>query len=283
MNKKVIAIIVIVAALVTVCCAYLGSQPDNEDDSLILLSSEDNIKEGLRIEIESQGSVKQVRNFYVDDVSEGIATLAVSNRTLSESEVIPWYYAPGFYLFDYTDESQIPDGVTVLDFGNVYVIDGSYSDDEESWDFDKLTIVYDGVDVTSIKGILGYTYSVKTDDSDLIEVSVNEFSTVDDIVTVAQKVTLIGEVKIPVDEVFDSVLLPFDEYIFVDADYTVTDAKLGGLDVQVYIANGGSDYYQYKNFMAYVYDGHFIKVTGMTIVDGVEKDNYLVIKVFMDI
>lgn len=204
------------------------------------------------------------------------------NVPLDEEQANFDSYLPSGALieFDYTDEDDIPETVTVDVSGDIYKITGSYeyeySEEYKLITTYNLTVAFDGLEVTAVNGTLeGKLVS----DYGMID-SKLDLETVDGAIEGKSSMTQNGTVDCDILEFYYEAFLIYNELDYYDATITSKEGKYCGVDVTIYTVNGPVDEYEYKNVKIYVYHGSYIlHEEGKVAYDGADYGVTLTTKI----
>ena len=167
MNSKILFIVVAAAVIVVAAAAFLALGGGSGSD-YTLLDSDENIQKGMTIETTwGMGGGKADAEYAVQSVTDGAVVFSIDS-VMKDVLLRPDHkdfdsYAPGIeskFGFDYTDEEDFPDGVSVKVSGNDYRIVGKY--ETEYYGLYPITVTcdmavtYDGEDVTAVNGTMRY-------------------------------------------------------------------------------------------------------------------------------
>jgi len=273
MNAKVVILLVIAIAAIGGGVYFFMWTSSNSTD-YTLFDSDDNIKEGLTIDIEmkdhgSKSSLKTV----VDSVKDGKVNSTI--KTSIDGLALKEYTMDNFhdtfikeFGFDFADGGH-PEDVEIEHDGDTFKITGSTVYNHEKYTF-NLRIVYINDKVTSVEG----TFDAEPDYADMKDTVT--FSTVLGTLkaTFSEKGTVNDEIAL---NKFFNGISPFDPDDFPDAE--VTDGKLGNVNVKIYTVDGTYGSIDYIDVNMYVYNGHLLKQEGKIVDDGKEYETYLLLKI----
>ena len=274
MNAKVVILLVIAVAAIGGGVYFFMWNSSNSTD-YTLFDSDDNIKEGLTIEIDvkdhggslySKKIVDSVKDGRVNDTTTSkIKGMPLSNYSMDD--FMPDDFA-NEYGFDYTS-GELPETVTVEKEGDKYVIKGYVSVKTVKSSFD-ISIVYKNEKVTSVEGTID-----EEPEYEDVKATIT-FSTV--LGTLKASYSQTGTLKndTAVDDFFDRISI-FDAERYKDAK--VTDGKLGNVNVKIYTVDGTYGGIDYIDVNMYVYNGHLLKQEGKIVDDGQEYQTYLLLKI----
>lgn len=265
----IIAVVAIVAIGGGVAAfLMLGNGSDSNDSDYTLLDSNDNIKKGLTIELTGKYSGGSMEGKYVvDSVSGGKVgyseKMVMTDAPLGDSITLANFY-PDKFIFDYTDESDIPEGIEVKHDGDTYKITGeqketSFGKSTRTYD---LSIKYADGEVTAVNGSMGM---IQKDGSSIYEMKY-KFKMSGDKLKVTGDTRQEGKHECDVDEYFDRAMTDFDMDDYKEAQITSKDGKYGGVDVKIYTVNGTVDNYEYKDVKIYVYKDYVLKQEGKIVI-----------------
>ena len=279
----IIAVVAIVAIGGGVAAfLMLGNGSDSNDSDYTLLDSNDNIKKGLTIELTGKYSGGSMESKYVvDSVSGGkvgYSEKAVAKNVPAGSTITLANFYPDKFSFDYTDESDIPEGVEVKHDGDTYKITGEQKDTsygERTVVFD-LSIKYADDEVTAVNGSMEM---IQKDGSSIYEMKYKfEMS--------GDKLKVTGDTKqedtdeCDVDDYYSRAMTDFDMDDYKGAQVTSKDGKYGGVDVKIYTVNGTVDNYEYKDVKIYVYKDYVLKQEGKIVMGDETYDATMTTKVY---
>ncbi len=267
MNNKTIAILAIIVVIAAGgCVAYFILANDSHETDYTLLDSEHNIKKGLTLKftIEEPQS-HTVETYVVDSVTNGMVNLHYTGESTDSDEKELSAYLPSNFYFDYTDKTEIPEGITVTKTGDDYEIAGmSYrfnydliQNTKETYD---LQIIYDGTAVTKVEGskVLEILYQDSDSPTETIKW---EYSTIDSKVFVSGKTNVLFSDQTDVSDFYS--ILKYDAQTY-ESIAVESEEKYGNVTVKVYTLNGtASNYWEYENYKFYVYNGYVIKEIGL--------------------
>ena len=267
MNNKTIAILAIIVVIAAGgCVAYFILANDSHETDYTLLDSEDKIKKGLTLKSTiEEPQCHTVETWVVDSVTNGMVNLHYTGESTGSEEKELNTYLPSKFYFDYTDKTEIPEGITVTKTGNDYEITGmSYKFNIDLFQPTKETynlhIIYDGTAVTKVDGskILEILYQDSDSHTETIKW---EYSTIDSKVVVSDKTNVLFSDQTDVSDFYSSLKYDAQTYESIAVE---SEEKYGNVTVKVYTLNGtASNYWEYENYKFYVYNGYVIKEIGL--------------------
>lgn len=272
--------VAVIAVVVCLGFNYLTNyEVDNTEDYTLLASSD--LNEGLTIELVAGGHTEMEKTTVVTKVSGSDVTLSIDAEESYMTSFSLYYFSPGVYLpIDYTDPSAIPEGVTVFVEGDLYIIDGSFEQRPgQIFAFNDLWITYDGDEVLDVDGSYQLKVEVDRAGTQVHMVTTEEVWTEDGEAQVKVTAAMEATGTVDKDVALATALEVFDEDIYYDCSKKVTNGKLGGLNVKIYTLNGEN----YRDYKLYVYNGYVLKAKGTIVYDGIEYEQYLDTKVYMQL
>jgi len=279
----IIAVVAIVAIGGGVAAfLMLGNGSDSNDSDYTLLDSNDNIKKGLTIEHTGKYSGGDMeRKYVVDSVSGGkvgYSEKAVAKNVPAGSTITLANFYPDKFSFDYTDESDIPEGVEVKHDGDTYKITGEQKDTS----YGERTVVYDlsikyaDDEVTAVNGSMEM---IQKNGSSIYEMKY-KFTMSGDKLKVTGDTKQEDKDECDVDDYYSRAMTNFDMDDYKGAQVTSKDGKYGGVDVKIYTVNGTVDNYEYKDVKIYVYKDYVLKQEGKIVMGDETYDATMTTKVY---
>ncbi|MBO5547855.1 MAG: hypothetical protein J5920_03750 [Candidatus Methanomethylophilaceae archaeon] len=272
--------VAVIAVVVCLGFNYLTNyEVDNTEDYTLLASSD--LNEGLTIELVAGGHTEMEKTTVVTKVSGSDVTVNIDAEESYMTSFSLYYFSPDVYLpIDYTDPSAIPEGVTVYVEGDLYIIDGSFEQRPgQIFAFNDLWITYDGDEVLDVDGSYQLKVEVDRAGTQVHMVTTEEVWTEDGEAQVKVTAAMEATGTVDKDVALATALEVFDEDIYHDCSKKVTNGKLGGLNVKIYTLNGEN----YRDYKLYVYNGYVLKAKGTIVYDGIEYEQYLDTKVYMQL
>ncbi len=275
MNTKLVAllaVIVVVAAGVGVAYCVLNNNDNNKDSEPTpdykLLDNNNNIKKGLTFKIVNKtGEKTEVTKTTVTAVKDGYAyytEVKSFDKITDDSMKLAMFLPDSSAFFDYTKGSK--EGVTVVQNGNEYTINGTISDDESGIKstMKDLKITYDGTDVTQVSG--GFKSTINASEVGFyIEYDVT-LETKDNALLLTGTMTTKDSCE--VSSFFEDVILSWSDSNVKDITTPEGTVKYGNVEANAYKINGsGDDGVKYENVKVYVYKGFILFSEGK--IDGV--------------
>ncbi|MBQ7702680.1 MAG: hypothetical protein IJT54_09830 [Candidatus Methanomethylophilaceae archaeon] len=297
MNKSDILIIVCIAAVLMMAVAFfVVPAPNNgnvDHGDLTILDSDENIVQGLTLTYHIKDSNGRGHAYAKTVVTEVIGDDVKFINTYkgewnNESDIELSSFSRSAFPFDYTDSSEIPEGVTVKAEGDRYRINGVFTEkfepDYKKYTFRNLIITLDGTDtVKSVSGqvIDEYTFTIDDEDYEIIT-DTYTYKTKDSELYADWDFEGSAHYVVTKDDFFDeSVIYPFSPDEFEGATITESTEKLGNLDIKVYTVNGevrtGELTEKYEDYKLYVYEGYIISVSGK--IDGDDWRSDITVKI----
>ena len=185
MNKSTLVIIVCVAAILIAAGAFFAMSAQNngsvDHGDLTILDSDENIIQGLTLTYsinDSDGKGNADAKTVVTEVTGDDVKFinTYKGKWNNDTSVELKSFSKSEFYFDYTDSSDIPEGITVKTEGDSYIINGVYI--EESWSGNTkytckdLTIILDSTEaVISVSGQITDEYTYKIDDENYEEMT----------------------------------------------------------------------------------------------------------------
>ena len=273
MNAKVVILLVIAVAAIGGGVYFFMWTSSNSTD-YTLFDSDDNVKEGLTIEIEMKdhGVTANHKNV-VNSVKDGRVYSTITTKT--DGMPVKSITMDNFHNlfieefgFDFASGGH-PGDVTIKQNEDIYEITGSTVNNHSKYTFD-LKVVYKDDKVISVEGTIGNEPDY-ADEKETIT-----FNTVLGTLkaSMSKKETTTDDVAL---DRFLTYISPFDPDKFPDAE--VSDGKLGNVNVKIYTVDGTYDGIDYIDVNMYVYNGHLLKQEGKIIDDGQEYQTYLLLKI----
>ena len=297
MNKSTMLIIVCAAVILIAVGVFFAMSNQNngcvDHGDLTLLDSDEKIVKGLTLTYEikdSNGKGKADAKTVVTEVSGNDVKFinTYKGKWNNETSIELKSFSKSEFYFDYTDSSDIPEGITVKKEGDSYIINGVYI--EESWsDYTKytckdLTITVDSTDaVKSVSGQITDEYTYKLDDENYEEVTdVYSYRTKDSVLYADWEFEATSHYEIAKDRFFEeSVIYTFSRDDYKGATITESSEKLGDLDIKVYTVNGevhtGELTEKYEDYKVSVYGKYIISVSGK--IDGDKWRSDITVKI----
>ena len=286
MNKSGILIIVSIAAVLTLVGAIMAMPAQNngtaEHGDLTILDSDENIVQGLTLTYkieDSNGKGSADAKTVVTEVTGNDVKFVntYNGRWNNETDIGLESFSKSETLFDYTDSSEIPEGVTVKKEGDSYIINGGYTEeygiDYTKYTFKDLIITLDATEaVKSVSGQMTDEYTYTIDDGNYEEFTdVYTYRTENSVLYADWEFEGSAHCDITKDGFFEeSVIYAFSPDDYQGAAITESSGKLGGLVVKVYTVNGEVDTggltEKYENYKIYVYGKYIISASGK--IDG---------------
>ena len=260
MSSKLSVLIVIVVVAAAAVGAYFFLKGPNSDYTL--LDSNDNIKPGMTIIEDMKSSEMNMHSeCVVEEITDGTVkykeTMSMDgpvNRTLYD-------YAPDQYDFDYTDNDDIPSGITVTKDGNKYSISGTAketyggSSSESTY---NMTIEWNGTNVISVNGTEKTVYKSELSES----TSETSVKTVNGAVSGTGKMTGWAKESNTVESFYGYAVDKYNASAFSGCTITDSTGKVGNVDATIHTVNGTHDDYTYSDFKVYEYKGYMLKAEG---------------------
>ena len=166
------------------------------------------------------------------------------------------YYAPnaGEFQFDYTDPSEIPEGLTVTQVGEVYTFSGTLN----GTTYDSLAVAYDGTNVTSVSGVI----DISSDFGDYHAEGTIEYTTEAGVLK-AKGTTHSSDIQTQTGNDFlDMVAGVFNPAQYPGATVTQEPGTLDGYAVTIYTVNGTVGTQTAEDLKLYTYGDRVVKMDG---------------------
>ena len=283
MNRSAMVIIVCAAAILIGVGVFVAMSSQNnsgvDHGDLTILDSDENIAQGLTITYEIKDSdgrghadAKTVVTEVTGDEVKFINTY--KGRWNNETSIGLESFSKSSFPFDYTDSSEIPEGVTVKKDGNSYIINGEYTYfDYIKYTSKDLIITLDGTG--AVKSVSGQVTDEYTDTMDE-----GNYETITDIFTYRTEGSVLyadwefdgsAHCDMARDEFFaESVIYTYSPDLYEGATITESTDRIGDLTVKVYTVNGdvqsGESTEKYEDYKVYVYGKYIISISGK--IDG---------------
>ena len=270
MDNKVLAVVAAAAVVVAAVAAVLvlnGGDSGEPASDYTLLDSEGKIAAGFHhgVTLRNDSGITII-TLDVTSVEDGEATYTTETKFSGKDTTADMDdFSPlNFYMnfgFDYTDESAVPDGVTVTKIGTAYRITGTETETQPDY---TVTATYDLVialdesdDVTSVSGTYGDTYRDGREESSTTE----RYTTTDGVLSTESTSDEKDTDEDTVAAVYGS-LLKYEEGRYAGIVTDTSSERFGNVDATVYTLNGTANGYTFKDFRYYVYNGYVIHGEG---------------------
>ena len=194
-------------------------------------------------------------------------------------------FSKSLFPFDYTDSSDIPEGVTVKVEGDSYIINGEYTYlDYIKYTSKDLIITLDDTEaVISVSGQIADEYAIAMDEGNYEEYTeVFTYRTEDSVLYADWEFDGSAHCDMERDRVFEeSVIYTYSPDLYEGATITESSEKMGDLTVKVYTVNGevrtGELTERYEDYKVYVYGKYIISISGK--IDGDDWRSDIVVKI----
>ena len=282
--KILIVVVVAVVAIAGGVAAFLmlGNGSESHDSDYTLLDSNDNIKKGLTIELTGKYSGGNMESKYVvDSVTDGkvgYSAKMVAKDVPAGGSITLSYFNPDQFRFDYTDESDIPEGIEVKHDGDTYKITG----EQKETSYGEFTIAYDlsikyvDDEVTAVNGSMEMT---QKREGHIYEIKYN-FKMSGDNLKVTGDTNQEDKDECDVDDYYGRAMTEFEMDDYKKAQVVSKDGKYGGVDVTIYTVNGTVGDYEFKDMKIYVYKDYILKEEGKIVMGGETYDATMTVKVY---
>lgn len=286
MNKSTIAIIVCTCAILIAAGVYFAVSAQNNGGidygDLTILDSDENIVQGLTMtysisDSDGKGNAdaKTVVTAVNGDDVKFINTY--KGKWNNDTSIELNSFSKSEFPFDYTDSSEIPEGVTVMTEGNSYRINGEYTEEYGSdymkYIFKDLIITLDSTeDVKSVSGQVTDEYTFTIDEENYEEYTdVYTYRTKDSVLYADWEFEGSAHYDTTKDRFFEeSVIYVYSADEYPGATITESSEKLGNLVIKVYTVNGevhdGDLTEKYEDYKVRVYGKYIISISGK--IDG---------------
>ena len=183
-------------------------------------------------------------------------------------------FKPNLFDFDYTDENEIPNTVTVSIDGNKYTLNGSYTDSNIAYNY---TFTYTSLEITlvggEVTGVSGITNKVHENADQRIEQEY-DYKTENTNLLSRSTLHIYTEEETSIDSFYGGWIDRYEANDYTGATITSTSGTYDGLDVTVYTVNGtvtdDDDEYNYSDYKVYVYNGYVLECVGK--INGNDQD-----------
>ena len=287
MNKSELLIIVSIAVVLTLSAVIIAVPAQNDRSAvygdLTILDSDENIVQGLTLTYkihDSDGKGYADAKTVVTEVDGNNVkfTNTYKGRWNNETNIELDSFSKSEAIFDYTDSSEIPEGVTVKKEGDSYRINGGFTEefgsDYTKYTFKDLIITLDNTEaVISVSGQITDEYVYTIDEGNYEKFTdVYTYKTNDSVLYADWEFEGSSYCDITKDGFFEeSVIYALSMDDYQGATITESSAKLGSLPIEVYTVNGevgGVLTEKYEDYKVYVYGKYIISVSGK--IDGDE-------------
>ena len=262
MKKTVMAGAVVAFVILAFAGTYAIAYEPASDYTL--LDSMDNIQPGLTCKMnENMSDWSRSSSTVVKEVDGDVGVFSQEFREealiFQDGMYVIWEFDPGFFDFDYTDEEEIPESVSVSVSGNEYTLNGSYNDGMNNATYRSLRIVVEDGEAVDVSGALKYDYEGKN----LSEHCDIECKTEGGVLLVKGTVTEKAQCTEEIDYFWDMALNYFVPEDYSELDITESDEKCGNVTAHVYTMNGEMYGHTFENLKCYTYQGYTLKITGV--------------------
>ncbi len=286
MNRTVLAIIVCAAAILIGVGAYFAMSAQNnggaDHGDLSILDSDENIVKGLTMTYDisdSDGKGNAKAKTVVKEVVDNDVKYTSTYKGVwkDDTSIELDNFSKSEFMFDYTDSSAIPEGVTVNKEGDSYRINGVYTEEYDTdytkYTFKDLVITTDGTEtVKSVTGQIADEYTYTLDEENYEKYTdVYSYKTKDSKLYADWEFEGAENYVVTKDKFFEaSVIYTYSPDLYKGATITESSGKLGDFKVKIYTVNGdvhdGSLIEKYEDYKVYVYGKYIISTSGK--VDG---------------
>ena len=292
-KSKILTIVCFVGLLAVVGAILAMPAEDNggvDHGDLTILDSDENIVQGLTMTYEIKDSdgrghvnAKTVVTEVTGDDVRFINTY--KGRWNNETSIGLESFSKSLFPFDYTDSSDIPEGVTVKVEGDSYIINGEYTYlDYIKYTSKDLIITLDDTEaVISVSGQIADEYTIAMDEGNYEEYTeVFTYRTEDSVLYADWEFDGSAHCDMERDRVFEeSVIYTYSPDLYEGATITESSEKMGDLTVKVYTVNGevrtGELTERYEDYKVYVYGKYIISISGK--IDGDDWRSDIVVKI----
>jgi hypothetical protein len=297
MSKSTIVIVVCVTAILIVVGVFYAMSTQNnsgvDHGDLTILDSDKNIVQGLTLTYtisDSNGKGNADSKTVVTEVTGDNVrfTNTYNGRWNNETGIELSSFSKSEFYFDYTDSSEIPEGITVKKDGDSYIINGEFTEKFEP-DYTKytckdLTITLDSTEaVKSVSGQITdeYTYTIDEENYEKYT-DAYTYRTKNSTLYADWEFEGSAHYDTTKDRFFEeSVIYEFSPDDYEGATITESSEKLGDYVVKVYTVNGevhtGMSTEKYEDYKVYVYGKYIISVSGK--IDGDNWRSDILIKI----
>ncbi len=268
MNSNGITAIVVVA-VIAMSVGAVHFMGESADPNYSVLDSTDNLAAGQTFNKTSTvGPMNMAFAYKITNVENGVVSYTINSTSEVSTyekriEGLDYFDPANYYIFDYTDSSAIPAGITVTKDGDVYILNGSYESAPTVTTYENFRITNDGTAVTNVEGKMIIVMSYEDTSSKQVYDYITDAGVVKAKATAEGKSSASGTP----DEFLDQAVGKISAADYPEElEKTETKGVLNGYEVTIITLNGtytdGESSQTFMNMKYYSYNGYLVKVEG---------------------
>ena len=162
MNSNGITAIVVVA-VIAMSVGAVHFMGESADPNYSVLDTTDNLAAGQVFTKTSViGPANMTISYKIDKIENGEVSYTITSTSAIDTyekriEGFDYFDPANYYIFDYTDSSAIPAGMTVTKDGDIYILNGNHESAPTVTTYENFRITNDGTAVTNVEGKMSLT------------------------------------------------------------------------------------------------------------------------------